>query len=92
LSASEYQFAPSERPLFPGSPFAPHHSWQQRVSYAVWGLLLGSASTFTNALVNVNVGSLAGSLGLTLAQALGTRQYQSFKNQPSGLIHSDPVL
>ena len=69
MAASEYQFAPSERPLFPGSPFAPHHSWQRRVSYAVVGLLLGSASTFTNALVNVNVGSLAGSLGLTLAQA-----------------------
>ncbi len=92
MAASEYQFAPSERPLFPGSPFAPHHSWQRRVSYAVVGLLLGSASTFTNALVNVNVGSLAGSLGLTLAHALGTRQYQFFKNQPSGLIHSDPIL
>ena len=55
--------------MFPGSPFAPNHSWERRASYAGAGLLVGSASTFTNALVNVNVGNLAGSLGLTLAQA-----------------------
>ncbi len=63
-----YPFAPSERPLFPGSPFAPNHSPGRKIAYACTGVLIGLASTFTNGLVNVNAGNLAGSLGLTLAQ------------------------
>ncbi len=66
---SEYHFAPHERPMFPGSPFAPNHSLRTRIQFGAVGLLIGASSTFTNALVNVNVANLAGSLGLTLAQA-----------------------
>jgi hypothetical protein len=69
MSAAEYQFLPHEQPLFPGSPYAPHHTLKQSIAYAATGLLAGTASTFTNALVNVNVGNLAGPLDLTLAQA-----------------------
>jgi MFS transporter len=67
-SASEYVFGASERPLFPGSPFAPMHSRSRRLAYACVGALIGASATFTNALVNVNAGNLGGSLGLTLAQ------------------------
>ncbi len=55
--------------MFPGSPFAPNHSLRTRIQFGAVGLLIGASSTFTNALVNVNVANLAGSLGLTLAQA-----------------------
>ncbi len=65
---SEYRFAPQERPMFPGSPFAPNHSLPRKISYICVGTLIGALATFTNALVNVNAGNLAGSLGLTLAQ------------------------
>ncbi|MEI9993078.1 MAG: hypothetical protein WDM91_00675 [Rhizomicrobium sp.] len=65
---AEYRFTPAERPLFPGSAFTPTHSVPRRVAYACVGVLIGCSATFTNALVNVNAGNLAGSLGLTLAQ------------------------
>ncbi len=64
----DYQFKPTERPMFPGSAFTPSLSVGRRVAYACVGALIGCAATFTNALVNVNAGNLAGSLGLTLAQ------------------------
>ncbi len=65
---TDYHFAPNERPMFPGSPFAPAHSLNRRIAYACVGVLIGCSATFTNALINVNAGNLAGSLGLTLAQ------------------------
>ena len=63
-----YEFAPHERPLFPGSPYSPAHSPHRRGAYVCVGLLIGCCTTFTNALVNVNAANLAGSLDLTLAQ------------------------
>ncbi len=54
--------------MFPGSPFAPSHSLPRKIAYVCVGTLIGALATFTNALVNVNAGNLAGSLGLTLAQ------------------------
>jgi len=41
----------------------------RRLGYAAVGLLCGVAATFDNALVNVNVASLAGSIGLDVVQA-----------------------
>ncbi len=54
--------------MFPGSAYTPTHSVRRRVAYGCMGIFIGCAATFTNALVNVNAGNLAGSLGLTLAQ------------------------
>jgi len=68
VSAAAYEFAPNERPQFPGSPYTPVHSNRRRIAYAGVGILIGACTTFTNALVNVNAGNLAGSLNLTLAQ------------------------
>lgn len=64
-----YQFKAEERPLFPGGPFSPTHPPLRRLGYAAVGVLAGIGATFGNALVNVDVASLAGSLGLYAAQA-----------------------
>jgi hypothetical protein len=64
-----YQFAPEERPLFPGSPFSPSHPIPRRLAYGAIGVVVASATTFTNALINVNVPSLSGPLGVYVAQA-----------------------
>jgi hypothetical protein len=65
----EYEFAPEERPTFPGSPFNPTHPLKLRLAYGAVGACTGIASTFGNALVNVNVANLSGSLGFYLALA-----------------------
>jgi hypothetical protein len=64
-----YRFSPDERPTLPGAPFTPRHTAGRRAAYAVVGVVLAIASTFPNALVQVNVGTIAGSLGLYVAQA-----------------------
>jgi hypothetical protein len=64
-----YRFSPDERPVLPGAPFTPRHTGSRRVAYAVVGVVLAIAATFPNALVQVNVGTIAGSLGLYVAQA-----------------------
>ncbi|MBB6252020.1 MFS transporter [Nitrospirillum iridis] len=64
-----YEFKPEERPTFPGSPAAPTHPWGRRLGYAAVAVLVGVASTLGNALVNVNLASLAGALGVYIDQA-----------------------
>lgn len=68
-SAGEYQFAPEERPAFPGSPFVPAHPLGRRLAYGAVGICIGIAATFGNALVNVNVANLSGTLGLYVTEA-----------------------
>jgi hypothetical protein len=63
-----YPFTPEERALFPGSPNFPFHPPWRRAAYAGVGLLTGVATTFPNALVNVNVSNLAGELGVDVVQ------------------------
>jgi hypothetical protein len=64
-----YQFRPEDRPTLAGGPFAPPHPPLRRLGYGAVGLLAGIAATFGNALVNVDVASLAGSLGVFVAEA-----------------------
>lgn len=54
--------------MFGGSPATPPHPLRRRLAYAAVGTLIGSVSTFGNALVTVNVASLSGALGLYIAQ------------------------
>ncbi len=68
-AAGAYQFAPEERPAFPGSPYAPSHPAERRLAYAAVGIVAGIAATFGNALINVNVASLSGPLGLYVTEA-----------------------
>jgi hypothetical protein len=69
LTTSTYQFSPDELPRTPGSPYTPRHSVPRRVVYALVGCLVGTVTTFPNALVSVNVATISGSLGLYVAQA-----------------------
>lgn len=63
MSEPEYQFAPTERPLLPGSPYRPAHAPWRRVAYVVVAFVIGTLTTFDNALISTNVPTLAGSLG-----------------------------
>ncbi len=69
MPSTTYEFATDERPSMPGSPFATHQVGGRRVAYALVGALSGVCATFPNALTNVNVTNIAGSLGLYVAQA-----------------------
>ena len=68
-AAATYQFAPEERPLFPGGPFTPRHRPWRKAAYFGAALFTGIAATFGNALVNVNSATIAGSAGLYSAEA-----------------------
>jgi len=67
--AANYAFSPSERPAFPGSPYSPAHSGRRRLLYLATGMVVSLASTFPNALTSVNAGTIAGSMGLYVAEA-----------------------
>ena len=68
-AAPEYAFAPSERPTSPGSPYSPAHPTGRRLLYLATGVTIGISSTFANALTSVNIGTIAGSMGLYVAEA-----------------------
>jgi hypothetical protein len=64
-----YEFAPEERPLFPGSPYSPQHPRLRRLGYAAIAVVMAIAATLGNALVTVNLPNLSGALGVYVAQA-----------------------
>lgn len=66
---AEYTFAPDERPKFPGSPYTPRLSGTYRASYVAVAMLVGITATLGNALVTVNLATIAGSSGLYVAEA-----------------------
>ena len=59
-----YQFAPEERPVFPGAPAAPAHPLGRRLTYALIAVIVGISATLGNALVTVNLVNLQGGLSL----------------------------
>jgi len=67
--SGEHAFTPEERPLFAGSPFSPSHPAGRRLGYFAVGAFLAATSTFGNALTTVNTASVAGPLGLYVAEA-----------------------
>ena len=64
-----YRFKPEEYPVVPGGPYTPWHPMRRRVAYAAIGVSIGILGSLGNALVNVNVAALAGSLGSDTVQA-----------------------
>lgn len=68
-TGDDYAFRPEERPTFVGSPAAPAHPLGRRLGYAAVAVLVGVAATLGNALVNVNLASLSGALGVYIDQA-----------------------
>ena len=69
VATTPYEFAPDERPLFPGSPYSPHHSTGHRIAYALVAVLMALTGTLGNGLVTVNIPNLAGALGVYTAEA-----------------------
>ncbi|TWB60550.1 MFS transporter [Nitrospirillum viridazoti] len=69
VAGDDYAFQPEERPTFVGSPAAPAHPAGRRLGYAAVAVLVGVAATLGNALVNVNLASLSGALGVYVDQA-----------------------
>jgi hypothetical protein len=63
-----YRFAPDEAPTSPGAPYVPRHTARKRLAYGIVGTLIGISTNFPNALTNINVGTISGSLGLYVAQ------------------------
>ncbi|MEX3956363.1 MFS transporter [Trinickia sp. EG282A] len=66
---SAYVFADAEKPTSAGSPYTPRMTPQRRLAYAAVGTFIGLMTTFPNALTNVNLGTISGSLGLYTAEA-----------------------
>ena len=64
-----YSFSADERPSSAGSPYTPKLSVPRKLAYALVGTFIGLISTFPNALVNANLGNIAGSMGLYVAEA-----------------------
>ena len=69
IGVADYQFAPEERPTFPGSPAIPTHPFGRRLGYVAVAVLVGVTATLGNALVNVNIASLSGAMGVYVEQA-----------------------
>lgn len=68
-ASADYVFAPVERPSFPGSPYSPRHTACNRLGYLAIALVAGITSNLVNSMVTVNLPSLAGSMGIYVAQA-----------------------
>lgn len=52
-----------EKPMFPGSPYAPVHSPGRRIAYVSLGMILGSLVNVGNGLITANEPVLAGARG-----------------------------
>ena len=60
---------PHERPMVPGSPATPDHSWHSRLIYGLIGVMIATVGGMGNAAITANVQSLQGSLGITTTEA-----------------------
>lgn len=58
-----HTFTPGERPIIPGGPYLPVHPHWRKVAYLSVAIVAAVTATLGNALVNVNVATIAGSLG-----------------------------
>ncbi|NGZ88374.1 MFS transporter [Duganella sp. SAP-35] len=59
---------PHERPLLPGSPSSPIHTFEKRMAFLVVGFIVAITGGLGNALVSVNLPYLQGSLGVYSAE------------------------
>src|SRR5262245_29902932 len=92
FDVATYRFSRDERPVLPGAPFTPRHTGSRRAAYAGVGVVLAVAATFPDALVTVNVGTIAGSLGLYVARLPRriARHAATREERVAGLRRSDP--
>lgn len=69
VAVGDYSFSPEEKPLFPGAPYSPRHSSKNRVIYAFSAAVMALASGLGNGLITSNINSIAGDMGLYVAEA-----------------------
>lgn len=71
LPWSEYveTLKPHERPMMPGSPATPDHTFGYRLAYAAVGLLVTATGSIGSAMVSANTQQMAGALGVSLNEA-----------------------
>lgn len=62
--AAPYRFAPDERPVFPGAPYAPRQSTPNRILYAVSAFVMAMTAGLANGLISVNLLWISGNVGL----------------------------
>lgn len=65
----DYAFSAEEKPLFPGAPYSPRHSHRNRIIYAISAFITAIASGLGNGLITANIISIAGDMGLYVAEA-----------------------
>jgi MFS family permease len=85
-STREYEFAPHERPLLPGSPATPAHPLPRRLGYFFIGVLIALTGGFGNALVSANLVYIQGSLELYSDQAAWLTTVYVMTNVSSSLL------
>lgn len=66
---SAYSFTADERPTSLGAPYLPRLTVHRRLAYAAVGTFIGALTTFPNALINTNLGTISGSLELYVGEA-----------------------
>lgn len=69
MTLPAYLFADDEKPAAAGAPYTPKMTMARRLAYATTGTFAGLMTTFPNALTNVNLGAISGSLGLYTVEA-----------------------
>ena len=66
-AAADYAFAPSERPMFPGSPYSPAQPMRRRLLYLATGMIIAIfllTAPVSGVLAEVSTGSLSNLAGL----------------------------
>jgi hypothetical protein len=69
MASNTYKFSAEEHPALPGSVYTPKISMSLRVGYFFVALIIGVCSGLANALISVNLGNIAGSVGLYVSEA-----------------------
>jgi MFS family permease len=81
-----YVFKPNERPTFPGSPANPAHPRGRQIAYLLIGALIGLTSGLGNALIQVNLNFIQGSLGLYSDEGAWLTAAYLMANVPANLV------
>lgn len=67
---TDYVFQPEDRGALPGSPYTPPLAAARRAAHGAVGVIAGLGAGFGNAVVTTNLGTIGGSIDLTMAEAM----------------------
>lgn len=63
-AALPYHFAPQDRPIFPGAPYAPRQTRGNRALYALSAVVMALAAGLSNGMVSADILWISGNMGL----------------------------